>query len=99
MYNDAGKYITDHIRFSNTALTWLNSLPSTINWHTQKRLVWPAGLGLGIGAVLGAQIAVWLTGGALRMAVYKGLFDLGTWAVSFYMFYQLTGHAKNKKEP
>ena len=99
MYNDAGKYITDHIRFSNTALTWLNSLSSTINWYTQKRLVWPAAIAMGLGMVLGAQAAVWGTGGKLGVALYKGLFGLCTWAVSFYMFYQITPTSKNIKIP
>ncbi|MCD6493719.1 MAG: sulfite exporter TauE/SafE family protein, partial [Archaeoglobaceae archaeon] len=80
MYNDAGKYLTDHIRFSNTAITWLNSLSSTINWYTQKRLVWPAAIAMGLGMVFGAQAAVWGTGGKLGVALYKGLFGLCTWA-------------------
>ncbi len=97
MYNDAGKYLTDHIRFSNTAITWLNSLSSTINWYTQKRLVWPAAIAMGLGMVFGAQAAVWGTGGKLGVALYKGLFGLCTWAVSFYMFYQVTPRAKASK--
>ncbi len=97
MYNDAGKYLTDHIRFSNTAITWLNSLSSTINWYTQKRLVWPAAIAMGLGMVIGAQVAVWGTGGKLGVALYKGLFGICTWAVSFYMFYQITPRAKASK--
>ncbi len=97
MYNDAGKYLTDHIRFSNTAITWLNSLSSTINWYTQKRLVWPAAIAMGLGMVIGAQVAVWGTGGKLGVALYKGLFGLCTWAVSIYMFYQITPRAKASK--
>ncbi len=97
MYNDAGKYLTDHIRFSNTAITWLNSLSSTINWYTQKRLVWPAAIAMGLGMVIGAQVAVWGTGGKLGVVLYKGLFGLCTWAVSFYMFYQITPRAKASK--
>lgn len=97
MYNDAGKYLTDHIRFSNTAITWLNSLSSTINWYTQKGLVWPAAIAMGLGMVLGVQIAVWGTGGKLGVALYKGLFGLCTWAVSIYMFYQITPRAKATK--
>ena len=97
MYNDAGKYLTDHIRFSNTAITWLNSLSSTINWYTQKRLVWPAAIAMGLGMVLGAQVAVWGTGGKLGVALYKGLFGIVTVIVSFYMFYQITPRAKASK--
>lgn len=97
MYSDAGKYLTDHIRFSNTAITWLNSLSSTINWYTQKRLVWPAAIAMGLGMVIGAQAAVWGTGGKLGVALYKGIFGLATWAVSFYMFYQITPRAKASK--
>jgi len=98
MYSDAGKYITDHIRFSNTLMTWLNSLSSTINWYTQKRLVWPAAIAMGLGMVIGAQVAVWGTGGALGVKLYKGLFGLATWAVSIYMFYQITPRAKAGKK-
>jgi len=97
MYNDAGKYLTDHIRFSNTAITWLNSLSSTINWYTQKRLVWPAAIAMGLGMVLGAQVAVWGTGGQLGVKLYKGLFGIVTVIVSFYMFYQITPRAKASK--
>ncbi len=97
LYSDAGKYITDNIRMSNTALTWLNSLSSTINWYTQKRLVWPAAIAMGLGMVLGAQAAVWGTGGKLGVAVYKGLFGLVVLVVAFYMFYQVTPRAKASK--
>ena len=97
MYSDAGKYLTDHIRFSNTAITWLNSLSSTINWYTQKRLVWPAAIAMGLGMVFGAQVAVWGTGGKLGVALYKGLFGIVTIIVSFYMFYQITPRAKASK--
>lgn len=96
-YTDAGNYITDNIRFSSTLITFVNSLSSTINWQTQKRLVWPAGIALGIGGVLGAQVAVFGTGGKLGVDLYKGIFGVCTWAVSFYMFYQLTPQVKSKK--
>lgn len=96
-YNDAGSYLTDNIRFSNTLLTWFNSGSSTLNWNLQKRLVWPAGIALGLGAVIGAQLAVWLTGGALGVSVYKGIFGIATISVSFYMFYQLSPQVKAKK--
>lgn len=97
MYNEAGKYLTDHIRLSNTAITWLTSLSSTINWYTQKRLVWPAAIAMGLGMIMGAQVAVWGTGGKLGVALYVGLFGLLTWAVAFYMFYQITPRAKASK--
>ncbi|HDN74479.1 MAG TPA: sulfite exporter TauE/SafE family protein, partial [Archaeoglobus sp.] len=96
-YTDAGKYITDHIRMSNTALTWLNSLSSTINWYTQKRLVWPAGLAMGLGMIIGAQVAVWGTGGALGIKLYKGIFGFVVLVVAFFMFYQVTPRAKASK--
>ncbi len=97
MYHDAGKYLTDNIRMSNTAITWLNSLSSTINWATQKRLVWPAGLAMGLGMILGAQVAVWGTGGALGIKAYKGIFGFVVLVVAFYMFYQVTPRAKASK--
>ncbi len=96
-YQDAGNYVTDNIRFSNNLITLINSISGTINWQTQKRLVWPAGIALGIGAIIGAQIAIWTTGGALGVKVYKGIFGLCTWAVSFYMFYQITPKMQAKK--
>lgn len=96
-YTDAGNYITDNIRFSNTLITFVNSISSTINWQTQKRLVWPAGIALGLGGVLGAQVAVWGTGGKLGVDLYRGIFGICTWAVSFYMFYQLTPRVKTRK--
>lgn len=96
-YHDAGKFVTDNIRFSNTLLTVVNSTSSTINWYTQKRLVWPAGIALGLGMIIGAPLAVWLTGGALGVKLYKGFFGICTILVSLYMFYQLTPHAKAQK--
>ncbi len=97
-YTDAGKYLTDSIRLGNSGITWFNAFSSTLNWYTQKRLVWPAGLFLGIGAVLGAQIGVWLTGGALGISLYKGVFGLATYIIAGYMFYQLTPRAKARKK-
>lgn len=94
MYTDAGKYITDNIRMSNTA-TWLNALSSTINWYTQKKLVWPVGLAMGLGMVIGRS--VWGTGGALGIALYKGIFGFVVLVVAFYMFYQVTPRAKASK--
>ncbi len=96
-YTDAGKFVTDNIRFSNNLITLINSISSTINWFTQRRLVWPAGIALGIGAILGAQVAVWTTGGALGIKVYKGIFGICTLMVAFYMFYQLSPQMKAKK--
>lgn len=96
-YTDAGKFITDNIRFSNNLITLINSTSSTINWYTQKRLVWPAGIALGVGAIIGAQVAIWTTGGALGVKLYKGIFGICTILVSFYMFYQLTPAVKSKK--
>ncbi len=96
-YTDASKYLTDSIRLGNSGLTWFNAVSSTINWYTQKRLVWPAGLFLGIGAVVGAQAGVWLTGGKLGISVYKGIFGLATYLIAGYMFYQLTPRAKASK--
>ena len=96
-YTDAGKYITDNIRMSNTAITWLNALSSTINWYTQKRLVWPAAIAMGLGMVFGAQAAVWGTGGKLSVALYKGIFGIVILVVAFYMFYQVTPRAKASK--
>ncbi|GAB6888841.1 sulfite exporter TauE/SafE family protein [Desulfothermus okinawensis JCM 13304] len=96
-YTDAGKFVVDNVRFSNNLVTLINSTSSTINWYTQKRLVWPAGIALGVGAIFGAQVAIWTTGGALGVKLYKGLFGICTLLVSLYMFYQLTPHAKQQK--
>jgi uncharacterized membrane protein YfcA len=45
-----------------------------------------------------AQAGVWLTGKKLSIAVYKGIFGLGTYLIAAYMFYQLTPRAKEKKK-
>ena len=97
-YTDAGKYLTDTIRFGNSVQTWFNAIASTINWQMQKRLVWPAGISLGIGGVLGAQVGVWVTGGQVAAAVYMGIFGLATYLIAGYMIYQLTPRAKRSKK-
>lgn len=96
-YEDAGNFVTDNIRFSNNLLTLINSISGTVNWQLQKRLVWPAGIALGLGAIIGAQVAIWTTGGSLDVRVYKGIFGICTWLVSFYMFYQLSPKMQAKK--
>jgi len=93
-YTDAGKYLTDTIRFGNAVQTWFNSVAATYGWYAQKRLIWPVGISLGLGSVLGAQIGVWGTGEQVAPAIYKGIFGLATYLVAFYMFYQLTPRAK-----
>ncbi|AIG99112.1 MULTISPECIES: sulfite exporter TauE/SafE family protein [Archaeoglobus] len=97
-YTDAGKYLTDTIRLGNSVQTWFNAVSSTYNWYTQKRLVWPAGVALGLGAVIGAQVGVWGTGGQVAPSMYKGLFGLATYLIAGYMFYQLTPRAKAGKK-
>lgn len=97
-YSDAGKYLTDTIRFGNAVQTWFNAIASTINWQMQKRLVWPAGLSLGIGGIIGAQIGVWSTGAQVAPLVYMGIFGLATYLIAGYMFYQLTPRAKKSKK-
>ena len=97
-YTDAGKYLTDTIRFGNAVQTWFNAIASSINWQMQKRLVWPAGISLGIGGIIGAQAGIWSTGGQVAPAVYMGIFGLATYLIAGYMLYQLTPRAKRGKK-
>ncbi|MDW7990025.1 MAG: sulfite exporter TauE/SafE family protein [Archaeoglobaceae archaeon] len=97
-YKDAGKYLTDTIRFGNSVQGWFNALASAINWQMQKRLVWSAGVSLGVGGIVGAQVGVWGTGGQLAPPVYIGIFGISTYLIAGYMLYQLTPRAKKNKK-
>ncbi|AEE14568.1 protein of unknown function DUF81 [Thermodesulfobium narugense DSM 14796] len=94
---DSGKYLSDNIRLSNSLITSVNSTMGTIQWFLNKRLIWTAGLAMGIGSVLGAQAGVWLTGGKLNMSSVIGIFGCLTLLVSIFMFYQVTPFAAKAK--
>ncbi|MFW5663312.1 MAG: hypothetical protein ACOCZW_06275 [Bacteroidota bacterium] len=94
---DGGKLLSDNIRLSNSMLTLVNSVMSTLMWLLQKRLVWAAGLSLGVGAFLGAQIAVFTTGGKLDISELMGIFGIVTFLVSGFMFYSASPAGMKKK--
>ena len=94
---DAGNFLADNIRLSNKILTFTSGTMTTTMWYLQKRLVWAAGLSLGLGAFIGAQAGVWLTGGKLGIQSLMGIFGLLTLVVSGFMFYNASpSGSKNK---
>jgi len=94
---DAGNYLSDNIRFSNNMLTFVSSIISTASWMLQKKLVWAAGVSLGIGAFVGAQIAVWTTGGKLGIGELMGIFGILTLIVAIFMFYNASPAGQKEK--
>ncbi len=87
---------SDMIRAANSSLTLINGITSTLGYLTQKRLVWPAGIFLGLGMVIGAQLAVIITGG-MKLKQYVGLFGLAALAVSIFMFNEISPWMQKRK--
>lgn len=93
------KLVTDSIRVSNQWLVGLAALISTSNYYKMKRLVFPLGVSLGAGAVLGSLATPILTAGKISLKAYLGYFGLFTLLVGFVILYEATprGQAGKKK--
>ena len=91
------KYVgSDMIRAANSALTLINGLTTVLGYYIQKRLVWPAGIYLGLGMVIGAQLAVLATAG-MPLKQYVGYFGLAAFAVSIFMFNEISPWMAKRK--
>ena len=92
------RLLTDSIRVSNQFLALLSSLVSSVNYYRMRRLVWPLGLALGAGSILGAILVPWLSGGKVTLSQYQGWFGLFVLLVGIILLYETTprGQARRK---
>ena len=95
---DLGKVITDSIKASNQFLVGLSAAISSINYLRMKRLVLPLAISLGMGSLIGAWGAAFLSAGKLDFKSYQGYFGLFVLVLGVYLFYETTpaGQAKKK---
>jgi len=92
------KLLTDSIRVSNQWLVGLSALISSINYARMGRLVFPLGICLAIGSVLGSYIIPWLTAGKISLSGYMGYFGLCVFLIGGFLFYQTTERGQRSKK-
>lgn len=90
--------ITDSIRVSNQFLVGLSALVSSANYYRMGRLVWPLGLALGLGSVVGAVAIPWLTGGEISFREYQGWFGVFVFIVGGVLLYETTARGRAGKQ-
>jgi uncharacterized membrane protein YfcA len=95
---DLGKVITDSIKASNQFLVGLSAAISSINYLKMKRLVLPLAISLGLGSLLGAWAAAFLSAGKLDFKAYQGYFGLFVLVLGVYLFYETTPAGQSKKK-
>ncbi|MFZ5901348.1 sulfite exporter TauE/SafE family protein [Desulforudis sp. 1088] len=92
------KLLTDSIRVSNQFLVMLSSLVSSYNYYRVGRLVWPLGLALGLGSIVGAVAIPWLTGGKVTFSQYQGWFGVFVFIVGAVLLYETTARGQASKK-
>lgn len=92
------KLLTDSIRVSNQFLVGLSAFVSSLNYFRMGRLVWPLGLALGLGSIVGAVAIPWLTGGKITFSQYQGWFGLFVFLVGAVLLYETTPHGQASKK-
>jgi uncharacterized protein len=93
------KSVTDSIRVSNQFMVGLSALVSTFNYFKLGRLVWPVGIFLAAGSILGSWLIPTLTAGRISFREYVGYFGVFVLLLGCYMLYEtLPAGAKRKKK-
>ncbi|MBU4533962.1 MAG: sulfite exporter TauE/SafE family protein [Firmicutes bacterium] len=92
------KLLTDSIRVSNQFLVGLSAFVSSLNYFRMGRLVWPLGLALGLGSIVGAVAIPWLTGGKISFSQYQGWFGLFVFLVGAVLLYETTPRGQAGKK-
>ncbi|WP_028574004.1 sulfite exporter TauE/SafE family protein [Desulfonatronovibrio hydrogenovorans] len=90
--------ITDSIRVSNQFMGGLSALVSTINYLKLGRLVWPVGLALALGSILGSYLVPTLTAGKVSFRDYIGYFGLFVLLLGCWMLYETTPSGQKRKK-
>jgi uncharacterized membrane protein YfcA len=96
---ELNKTMTDSIRASNQFLVGLSALISSINYGKMGRLVFPLGLALGLGSLIGAWGSATLTAGKISFSQYQGYFGLFVLVLGIYLLWETSpsGQASKKK--
>ncbi len=95
---DLNKTVTDSIRASNQFLVGLSALISSVNYGKMGRLVFPLGLALGVGSLLGAWGSATLTAGKISFSQYQGYFGLFVLVLGFYLLWETSPSGQNSKK-
>ncbi|WP_045215973.1 sulfite exporter TauE/SafE family protein [Desulfonatronovibrio magnus] len=90
--------VTDSIRVSNQFMVGFSALVSTINYAKLGRLVWPVGLFLAGGSILGSWLIPTITAGRISFREYVGYFGIFVLCLGFYMLYETTPAGQKRKK-
>ena len=92
------KILTDSIRVSNQWLVGLSALISSINYARMGRLVFPLGICLAIGSVIGSYLIPELTAGKISLKAYMGYFGLCVFIIGGFLYYKTTERGRRGKQ-
>ncbi len=95
---DLNRSVTDSIRVSNQFMVGLSALVSTFNYLKLGRLVWPVGLFLALGSILGSWLIPTITAGRISFHAYVGYFGIFVLILGFYMLYETTPAGQKRKK-
>lgn len=90
--------VTDSIRVSNQFMVGLSALVSTINYLKLGRLVWPVGIFLAGGSILGSWLIPTITAGRISFREYVGYFGIFVLCLGIYMLYETTPAGQKRKK-
>jgi uncharacterized protein len=90
--------VTDSIRVSNQFMVGLSALVSTFNYLKLGRLVWPVGLFLAAGSILGSWLIPTITAGRISFREYVGYFGVFVLVLGIYMLYETTPAGQKRKK-
>lgn len=90
--------VTDSIRVSNQFMGGLSALVSTLNYWKLGRLVWPVGLALAAGSILGSYLVPTLTAGKVSFSAYIGYFGMFVLLLGCWMLYETTPSGQKRKK-
>jgi uncharacterized protein len=93
------KSLTDSIRMSNQILALLSGIITSATYISQRRVVLPLAVALGIGSILGSYLSTSLSAGKVSFAQYQGYFGFFVLLLGAYLFYETTpaGLARKQK--
>ena len=90
--------VTDTIRVANQFLVGFSALISTLNYWKLGRLVFPVGIALAAGSILGSYLVPTLTAGRIQFTQYVGYFGVFVLVLGIYMLYQTTPRGQKSKK-
>lgn len=90
--------VTDTIRVGNQFLVGFSALVSTLNYWKLGRLVFPVGIALAAGSILGSYLVPTLTAGRIQFTEYVGFFGMFVLGLGCYMLYQTTPRGQKNRQ-